>query len=121
MTCAARVNDGSRDGPGRVDGWSARETVWPNGGALQKACASVRGIKRGDGAVASPQEAMFHKVPVKVGPRNHPRRVDVHAVEDIDARYIERGEGPALCDEGSGFDRGVRARASVLCVRLQAS
>ena len=59
----------SRDRPCRVvAGWL---------GALAGACARAWSVKRGDGAVLIPQEAVIHVASVDVSSRDRPRWVDV--------------------------------------------
>src|SRR5436309_6322359 len=53
----------------------------------------ARAIQRLDGAVASAQEAVRHTARVKVGPGNHPRRVDAQRVREDRAWNIEGREG----------------------------
>ena len=112
---AVRVRVVSRDGPGRVDGWSGKRlTPWPDRGVCR-----AWGIECGDGAAGGAQEAVERKA-VIVGPRDRPHRVDAIGADVHGGRNIERGEGPGLRDEGPRFGYGVRARGSLLCIRLQA-
>ena len=56
----------------------------------------TRGIERGNGAVAGPQEAVTHEVCVCVATRDRPRRVDAGGGGAVVGTWgIERCEGAA--------------------------
>ena len=76
----------------------------PAEGALERTSARARSVKRGDGTVASTQEAVVHIARINVGPRDRPRQVE--DIEKKDQRAlagactrawsIERREGAVL-------------------------
>src|SRR6478736_8986110 len=85
----ARIDVGSGDRAGRVDG--------RRGGALPGTCAGARGIERGDTAVRSAHEAVIHITGVRVHSRGRSRGVDAAgrgalAGTCARARNIERGD-----------------------------
>src|SRR6478736_1708347 len=85
----ARIDVGSGDRAGRVDG--------RRGGALPGTCAGARGIERGDTAVRSAHEAVSHIARVDVEPFNRSCLVDAAGHGALvgacaRARNIERGD-----------------------------
>jgi hypothetical protein len=88
VICIARINEASDDRPSRVDVTGE--------GALAWACARARGVKRGEGAVASPHEAMV-TIGIKRA-RDSALRADSNTVSALEeamgsAWGVERNDG----------------------------
>ncbi len=90
-----------------------RRIVWAYEGALAGRCARAGSAERGDGAVASTQEAVSHVARVNVVSVNHSRHVDVPREGSLESactrgRNVEGGDSAVASAEDSRDTRSYR-------------